>query len=647
MAPADLYVLHLSDLHISNGIISPVLLGLLKDLPSRLSNVHKLILAVTGDVISAGEYETNRAPAVEFFKRLSGVIPSWCKVVAFEMVPGNHDCVRPTCGNDQNNGLYIPTSSEFESFYEEVCRLFLTDIPADRSWGYGVTDVPYNGRTIRIVRSDTSCYITDDDLREEVKKDIEDSSSATYSVDEVCANRRKALNVKAEVQSGALKRAMEAHWAESERSGSPVVVTIALSHFPLTWLQSDGERIKEILFNRGLDGVDLWLCGHAHRSQLYYNNDDSQTVLMLMTGIGRKEKVSDRQRYSIYRLGIERNSCSVEVLETKDGHTFAPVEILDEYGGRKIYNFSCFPLRQGATGAIIRLNAGLIANAKGFAFDPSTFNLVRAMSLRMALLWECIGREAAQQVGVVLDGLDGVSNRSREEWRALAEENASLESDDRDSNVVGDVMRVVVDTKAFHDLLKLICSAVVDSLSRPVPYEMIVDHDYAEDAAFKLIDWRAHFRKYSCGGTKLLRGGLKDDYYRTCTNSSGGQKMSELPWNHFMKAVYEHPEKSLVFSANDYENPIRTDWDDFMTTVPDIATNKVEYTVLKPVQVRPLLTFGLSLRGKDSKSSELASRLLYILEYLNLNKVVTHGINIFISQIPIVLKKTIMKMEEV
>ena len=645
MAPVDIYILHLSDLHISNGIISPVLLALLSDLPRRLRNVHKLIVAVTGDVISSGDYARNRAPAVDFFGRLLKAIPSWCEIVAFEMVPGNHDCIRPTCKNNQNDGKYLPSTSEFESLYKELFDLFKPQVATDRSWGYGVTDVPYNGRTIRIVRSDTSCYITDEEMRKEVEADISASSGTTYVQATVCDARRNALNKKAKTQASALKSEMEAHWVNCENIGNPVVLTIALSHFPLTWLQSDGERIKEILFNRGLDGVDLWLCGHAHRSQLYYNNDDSQSVLMLMTGIGRKEKLTDRQRYSVYRIGVERNSCSVEVLETKDGRTFSSDVKEDELDSEKVYDFTCFPLRQSTAGAILRLNAGVVANAKGFALDGVAFGLVRAMPLRMSLLWAIVEREAEKQAEVVLVGLDGALKRTREEWEKLAIENANKESDERDSNVVGEVMRVVVSTHAFQDLLKLICSAVVDTFSRPVPYEMIVGSDYAESNTFKLIEWRAHFRKYSCAGPKIFRDGLKDDNYRSCTTSSS-QKLSDLSWNEFLKAVYEHPEKSLVFSANDYANTIKTNWDDFLTTVPDVATNKVEYTVLKPSQIRPLLTFGLSLRGKDARSSELASRMLYTLEYLNLNKVITHGINSFMSRIPIVLKKTIAKMDE-
>ena len=68
---------------------------------------------------------------------------------------------------------------------------------------------------------------------------------------------------------------------------------------PLTWLQTDGAQIRDVLFRNGLDDVDIWLCGHAHRSQLYYTNDDGRSVLMLMTGIGRKDNANCKQRYSI------------------------------------------------------------------------------------------------------------------------------------------------------------------------------------------------------------------------------------------------------------------------------------------------------------------------------------------------------------
>ena len=199
MIPPDIHILHLSDLHISNGAISHVLSVLLSDITGQLMGVKNLIIAVTGDVIAEGDFDANEEAAFLFFKRLHDMIPLGCAVLDFLMVPGNHDVVRPSY---KEGSSYLPSSDRYEGLQARVNELF----ESNHNQTFGVSIVPFNQRTIRIVRTDTSCNATPEDIRKQVKKAIQrDGDDRTTLVDEICAQRAEDYGKKFEAQTKTLR----------------------------------------------------------------------------------------------------------------------------------------------------------------------------------------------------------------------------------------------------------------------------------------------------------------------------------------------------------------------------------------------------------------------------------------------------------
>ena len=146
------------------------------------------------------------------------------------------------------------------------------------------------------------------------------------------------------------------------------------------------------------------------------------------------------------------------------------------------------------------------------------------------------------------------------------------------------------------------------------------------------VKWRVHARLYN---------GRKGSTYKKDKDSYGAlfavdiegckadKQPSVVPWDCLIKATYNTNSRVLVNSANPEISRTGTEWSDFLTCVPK---NKTLIKVFKGRESRPLLTFGVSFDATDAQGLCDATRVLYLLAYLDIGKEIEDIIESFVSR---------------
>ena len=378
MKPQDIHILHLSDLHFEKKVSRPIFELVLRDIVSCLEKrAQRLVVVVTGDLVSQAAFADNADNVVAFFKRLRELLPN-LSFDLVEIVPGNHDFERPKIKNDFNDKTYAPKRDEFNEMRDRI----YSQMRVEKKESTGVSCIEYCGNKICFVRVDTSAILSKVELRDEIQDEIKKYKIKKFNkkqVEEVVDKRFDKIGADIERQKGVVVREYAAV-AKKCPTGKPLL-TIAISHYPLSWLNESGhEKLRETLFAKGLDFVDMWLCGHLHDAQLYYTNDNGRQTTVLMSGIGRDENPQDLLRYSIYTISPLRNACSVQIRAFQGC-------LLDERQCRNV----TLPLVSKEVGAIIPMNQREQEPLLGCFVDKPTIDLLNAVSKRL-LSFEVIAK---------------------------------------------------------------------------------------------------------------------------------------------------------------------------------------------------------------------------------------------------------------
>ena len=636
----DLYILHLSDLHIGKCLNKP-LYRLIDDVETMLRNVKHLVIVVTGDFACGGKVSESSELILFFFQMLKNHIPASCRVEGVVLTPGNHDVVRPDRSNVYHNQTYKHDSSDYDRLVKSIRHVFLKDKDAHEvRFGvrrYGVTRIDCGYHKVVFVSFDTSWHAKMEELQARIAADYKNISDKRR--DALANQIFEATKRYAEKQSRAIAKMYKKCTGRKD-------LTIAISHFPLTWMVDNYQRIRDFLYEKGLKGVDIWLCGHAHAAQLYYNTDNYQSTTMLMTGIGRSDykkndsevgvggKKVQLQRYSLYQISFERNVCSVQVRKSKFGREFErDGEFYVPEDDR--YNFSCLPLRSHVPGGFIRLNAASKGDAKGLFVDYTALEGLRDIGLRMVIFNERIGREIEKQTLLLKYGLcsRGYSSKIVEERLLTRKFGWQVDYGPRWRKNCTDC---VISNDMFRDFLKMIGGALIEVFTRSSIVEMPDKVPYAQINAFEKIGWRVHFRIYR-GEPSRHSNVIISDEYVDCVRMDDSRPAKIVPWGGLLERAFGTDDKCLIYSVAGVDNHIPTGWSDFMTAIPVFKGNEKQIVLnrgknlQKDIQNRPLLTYAVSMKISNHEEAIVASRMLYILEYLQLNHVVSRQIQSFLN----------------
>lgn len=632
----DLHILHISDLHISSAALGNRYNKLLSDIKKQTKYIKQIILVITGDIVSKGKVKEYTPAALHFFTRIKQIIGE--KIIDVEIVPGNHDISRDYICNTR-----MTFTDALKGYFElatQILKLFGIKKDSDDNikHAFGTTMIKYAGKYICLLRIDTSWYIPEKQLNEHVSKCIEEAMSAgrkdVLCDSEIQKSRNRRIEAYRESQQEALKDDLNRCVEVAENGASSIVIEIAIAHHPLSWLlKTPCERYKDFLQSRGLHGIDIWLCGHAHDVQIHYNNDNNQSTILLMTGVVGEETDRITHRYSVYQLNLERNMCAMQIRSAKTGREFEdddslfPTEISKECG------HFCYPIKALTPGAVLPLNTSVGGRCKELYVDQNVVTLMRSTVSRMSDLGIRLMELVRNAINDVCDGMANSVDTDKDEetiYDAIYGRNVKIFKSEWWKSQLAkiDVNQI------FQGLLNDICENVlaVIRMENKEDRKLRRTATFDENAEYWPLAWRVHFRVLQ----KRHKG--KKPHY-VCVAQSGQSFAKDVPWDSLIKNAYQHKRKTLVYSANDIDNVIDTDWDDFLTAVLKFDEN----TLKIDSHNMPCMTWGISVKGDTYERRYVGKRVLYLLEFFDLNRVLSEAVCEFLQRTGIILREGILK----
>ena len=627
----ELTILHLSDLHFGGNTSELIYTDLLSDVERLLKNINFLVILVSGDLVNQGVYKGNAVKVKHFFKKLKRTLTRvGVKKIEVEITAGNHDVVRPRITNNYNNETYLPDLTSFQKLAKDVYGIFgLKNKPRT-----GITQLKHHGKRIFLIRVDSSFQLSKKEIREDIQKDFNEknlSERDKKKIDELSDRQLKAIDKDVISQRSILQKDY-AKKVERLHNMRPSL-SIALSHYPLTWLNDTGrEQVQDTLFKKGLAYVDVWVSGHVHDVNSSYACENGKATVMLTTGIGRQEEPNTAQRYSIYRLCLDRNTSLVRVRRALAGRRFEDDPTFANKGPENFHRLHILPLWSGPVGSIIRLNSPEDMQSAAFYVDDSAVALVQEINTRIQILRTRIAyrkREFVCQIVHSLMEMEEVAEKSDVvRWVSGARNPKAM------PKLFEIINQLMYRKDCFNKFLKYICLEVVQVLKRDWgSVSRYLPHCDKENVFAKII-WRTHFRYYLGHGCK--NGNISCDSYKVLCSENVTKhrnRIKNVAWGGVLRGAFNHPRRILVSSANYGLNETITKWDDFVTIIPNLPGNDINMNGDADANVnkRPLLTFGISVKGDSFEESALASKCLYILEYLDLCTIISEGIKEFID----------------
>lgn len=225
---ANINLLHLSDLHISDKRLSSTSKKLIDDIVSQIKDMSEVILVVSGDTVDKGEFEKYIKGIQLFFQSLKDSTGKKIKDVYF--VPGNHDKVRSK--SNELYGKYIQyeryemteevwnlQSKNYTDYLNmvNVVKKIFNSKSRNTTCTFGVEYCETNGGIICIVKIDTS-WATYGGKEESGKLII-----GKYQFDKLRAQYSEIKD-------------------KLEEKGKELTITIGIGHHPVNWLQSSEEK---------------------------------------------------------------------------------------------------------------------------------------------------------------------------------------------------------------------------------------------------------------------------------------------------------------------------------------------------------------------------------------------------------------------
>lgn len=626
------YVLHISDLHIQKAsrtkpYYQNALKELIDDICLQTKDVQNIVVVVSGDILDRGDYANAASAALCFFEDLHGKIQQKTKDII--IVPGNHDKERDPIdtlvskahaedGIDDKSeaewNFHLKAYKKYLELTNKIYKIFGKKSELDNTFGAELVSV---GET-------NICFLKID------------SSWCSHS-----NSRCRELRI-GEYQLKKLYDDYNEIRAQQEGTNSSIDLTIAVSHYPLDWVNpKDSTLCNKYFLSENFLDVDIIMCGHVHDFSVvnYFNHQHS--LLTLVTGIGwnreKPEEDKNHHRYSIYSMNTSYNSCDIITRKTKDGNKFDYDYSL--YVGKQefIDNKLRYPLKIKENTPYIRINTAdqispnsLFLNNDVVSLIPDVSNVLSSFSDRIARLYfiykeNCLNGFMEKYIPNALEG------------RELTPEQKSLKSTMinylfNDGELDYDSKNKYLNYKtAFDDFLAFlneICTCAVEEFK-----------EYFEAD----INLRAHFRwhVYEEKGGKTI----KDEYSVLCkygNYENESEEMQTIRWGSLLKPAFETL-KPIVYSANKRYNSISTSWDDFITLIPQFINYKHDIRIRRGVnESRPIMTFGFSIKG-DIKYRE--SLFLHLLAYLRIDKVIANMIDVYINLFNIDTRTFLIKIK--
>lgn len=627
----DFNILHLSDLHIrkEGTTYSNELKYLIKDIKKQTQNRGNIIIVISGDIIDQGNYGVHKDAAIKFFEELKGSIQ---KVKDIIIVPGNHDKARSrintlismshmNVGIDaQSDQSQIEWDKQLEAykdyfiFVNEIYRIFEKDKCIDNTFGVDV--IKFDSFNICFIRLD--------------------SAWSSYSEDDHRKLRLSDFQLEKLQNEYKTKRT---EIADNDESG--IDLTIAVSHYPLNWLNiHEEEKCNNYLLSADSLDVDVLMCGHVHDFSVvnYFNHQHS--LMTLVTGIGdvKKEMTGNHHvnnhRYSLYSMNLFYNSCEIIMRKSKSNNEYdfdySVYTGQYEQENRKLR----YPLKVKESNAFIILNSLEPLNEKSLFVDNKLLEQIPTVTNAIASLSESIARLYGRYIDNFFEGFIEKWIPNYDKYNPENEKNETLtkikrylyQGVDLPDTYKKEYFELNTSYADFLAFLQEICEKIICELKICFSEE---------------VNMRAHFRWHD---------ETNDNYPMLCRKFSEGcasqekVEMQTIEWGGLIKLAFE-TRKPIIFSANKQYNQTETKWEDFMTLIPQFNNFSHDVRLKKGRnETRPIFSFGLSIEKIKAKEDAIS---LYLLSFLGVDKILTQAIDEYIRLFNIDAKSILFKIQNI
>lgn len=617
-------ILHLSDLHIvdtkNNGTYQSDLNKLIDDIVVQIKENHviNLIIVVSGDIIDKGNYENSRA-AIAFFNDHKDklYLISNLSVVDIQIVPGNHDRERTTptglfsqsfqtreisIKDAEEWNLYENTNKQFISFANDIEKIFNKKITTSETFGCEITEVA--GNHICFLRIDTAWS---------------EYENQSY----------KKLRI-GKYQLDCLKEQLDTNRTELQKKGKNIDVTIAITHHPLSWLSPMDEiAIKSLFMKEDFFDVDMLLSGHVHNQSVenLYNHEHS--LLTLVTGIGWSQNDPQRNkeyRYSIYSLNTFRNCCEIIVRKTNKGNSFDYDYSIYTDRRERLISKLLYPIKIMSNYPFIDVNSLNDINKTGIYVDVNIINRIREMSWIAMDLKNIFDNLLNTHCSYYISQwVDFMPKRTVKRYRNRLKNQLEIAKNDISHIIpeeIQNLMKSEITNKNFSSFLIEFCAKCVEKLA------------FCFSKSVKL---RVHFRWLSSNDNYLK-------LYAKCSDDSISTNLKDLPWKSSMVEAAYNSNNSVVYSSNEWQSSISTDWDDFITIAPKFKENIIIIENDDKVkEERPAITFGISVKGEMNNKDTI---VLYLLSYLKIEKLISDVLESYVNVFNVNMKRYLKYLRE-
>ena len=597
-------------MHICSKTLSQTNKKLIADIAEQCQKSENIILAVTGDIVNKGEYGKYHEGVIAFFTELKKVLQR--KVKYTYIVPGNHDkCLTQSSklfaelvqeGNleidDNIWQLQEEGYKEYLNVATEIKQIFGKKRTQKKAKTFYVDNCVIDKQNICVILLDTTWG----------------SNGSAEEAGKLVLGKYQLQSLQNEYNS--IKDKIQAKQKD-------ISLTICLAHHPISWLKPEEEKMMRKYMNDDeYLNVDLYLCGHIHDTEIenWFNYDHS--VLTLVTGVGwnhqnvtsgERDK-KEEHRYSIYKVDPEKNCCEIIVRCSKRNGKFADDTSLYTNSNEQKENKLCYPVRLANNRQpYIKLNAPIDRNIKNILVDDNVLDKIKHVSLCIAEFEKkCIEISyfyKRNYLERIEEFYDITSQTYEETHKQLVEYFFSTKMNNYENDSI---------FKENPDISYELFTSYLQEISMNFVQCFIACFG---DSA----NLRCHFRWYDEND---------DTYKQLCKYSykehDSGPVVTKMPWGGLIEQAFKS-RKSLIYSVNpEYNSITPVKWDDFMTIIPSFFKSEQEFWQNKKKIKRPIITCGISVQD-ETKSKKDISEILYVLEYLGVDIILTKLLDDFVS----------------
>lgn len=652
----DICIIHLSDLHIQSesndmAVLSLSLKKLIDDIMNFLFS-DECVIVVSGDTINTADYSpVNINTVLLFFQSIKKRFDK-NKITVREIVfcPGNHDINRKKA--DYNVLKQVMTKGEIDSegkkekikrnieFFSTLgyCEYLKLVNDIRKLFSFAQIDCPFyylptqiKEYTIHFVSFDFAWNQTSKEVNDILKYNREDFAGLSLG------------NYQLE--------SLRSDFHKQSKNDSDLVV--AISHYPLSWLKfSDYQLLLSNLLSPSSFHANVYLCGHVHDNDAVNYTTHEHSILTLVTGVGgQREKET---WYSVYEINPIRNSCGIVVRKSIGDSDFVFDFSVYTKDSERESGKILYPLRSPQKDLpYLQINTPQGICEKDFFISSDVSHIISSVANCISKVHSDVSLHFSQLINDILSqSVENIDN-----------DYVTIISDEMIKKYFTNQLFSSYNSNEIRQFIELFLTNQVDESGEVegVPNgltELLVNswENYCfNEPSFFLQErfdafmqeicnsYYAHLANEVFGENISIRPHFRlyckkhDTYKCNAYSTSQIQKAGppkDIQYGGLIEQAYKL-HKPLIYSANFRFNSISTDWQEFITVIPDYEGYEMHFVKLdnrnkKKMKVtRPAISFGISVKDCNQNQLYEATRFFAIFDYLNLQADLSNWIGNF------------------